>query len=86
MNKLDRVNKGKWWRMEHPDGCWCMFIVTLCGVRDKTPHNVKMQLTVHGPHATVNNHVINNPIIASLAHMRNEWDRLVQRGFVYYAD
>ena len=86
MNKLDRVNKGKWWRMEHSDGCWCMFTVTVCGSRDKNPNNVQMQLTVHGPHAKVNNHVVNNPISATLAHMRDEWNRLTQRGFVYNAD
>jgi len=88
MNKLDRVNKGKWWRMDHSDGCWCMFTVTVCVVVPdyKTPENVKMRLTVHGPHEKVNNHVVNNSITLSLAHMRDEWDRLTKRGFVYNGD
>jgi len=81
MNKLDRVNKGKWWRMVHPDGCSAKFTVTVCGTR-----SVHMQLTVHGPHAKVCNHVVNNPITLSLTHMRKEWNRLTQRGFVYNAD
>ena len=76
MNKLDRVNKGKWWRMVHPDGCSAKFTVTVCGTR-----SVHMQLTVHGPHAKV--HVVNNPISATLGDMRHEWDRLTKRGFVY---
>lgn len=86
MNKLDRINKGTFWRMDHPDGCAAKFTVTVCGARDKNPNNVQMQLTVHGPHAKVCNHVVNNPISATLAHMRDEWNRLAQRGFVYNAD
>ena len=84
MNKLDRVNKGKWWRMVHPDGCAAKFTVTVCGSRDKNPNNVMMHLTVYGPHAKV--HVVNNPISATLGDMRHEWDRLTKRGFVYNGD
>ena len=81
MNKLDRVNKGKWWRMEHPDGSTARFIVTVCGVREKTPKNVMMRLEVHGP--CVTDHVLTTPTTRTLGEMRLEWDRLAQRGFVY---
>ena len=84
MNKLDRVNKGKWWRMEHPDGSTARFIVTICAARDKTPDNVQMRLEVHGP--CVTDHVQTTPKTRTLAYMRHEWNRLAKRGFVYNGD
>ena len=85
MNKLDRVNKGKWWRMEHPDGSTARFIVTVCGVRDKTPNNVMMRLEVYGP-GNIEKHVQTNGKTRTLSYMRKEWNRLAKRGFVYNAD
>ena len=86
MNKLDRVNKGKWWRMEHPDGCSAKFTVIECErlTRDKTPDNIKMRLNLYGYRIT--DHVQTNGITRSLAYMRKEWDRLTKRGFVYNGD
>ena len=86
MNKLDRVNKGKWWRMEHPDGCSAKFTVTECGrlTRDKTPHNIQMRLNLYGYRVT--DHVQTTPTTRTLAEMRLEWDRLAKRGFVYNGD
>ena len=83
-NKLDRVNKGKWWRMEHPDGCSARFTVTECDTFDKTPDNVMMRLNLYGHHVT--NHVVTTPTTRTLAEMRLEWDRLTKRGFVYNGD
>ena len=86
MNKLDRVNKGKWWRMEHPDGCTAKFTVTEePRHRDKTPHNIQMRLDIYGP-GSIESHVRTNGMHRSLAYMRNEWDRLAKRGFVYNGD
>ena len=84
MNKLDRVNNGKWWRMVHPDGCAAKFTVTVCGARDKTPNNVMMRLNLYGYRVT--DHVLTTPTTRTLAEMRLEWDRLVKRGFVYNGD
>ena len=84
MNKLDKVNQGKWWRMEHPDGSTAKFTVTVCGARDKTPNNVKMRLEVHGPRDCVRDHIRTTPKYdCSLGYMRLEWNRLAKRGFVY---
>ena len=83
-NKLDRVNRGKWWRMVHPDGCSARFTVTVCGARDKTPNNVMMRLNLYGHHVT--DHVQTTPTTHTLSYMRREWNRLAKRGFVYNAD
>ena len=83
-NKLDRVNKGKWWRMEHPDGCSATFTVTVCGVRDKTPNNVMMRLNLYGHYVT--DHIQTNGKTRTLSYMRKEWNRLAKRGFVYNGD
>ena len=87
MNKLDRVNKGKWWRMEHPAGSTAKFTVTQCGrlTRDKTPNNVMMRLEVYGP-GNIEKHVQTNGKTHTLSYMRREWNRLAKRGFVYNAD
>jgi hypothetical protein len=82
--KLERVNRGKWWRMEHPDGTYARFVVTECDTFDKTPDNIHMRLEVYGNRVT--DHIRTSPITRSLAHMRDEWNRLAQRGFVYNAD
>ncbi len=85
MNKLDRVNRGKWWRMEHPDGCAAKFTVTRCGVRDKTPDKIEMRLEIYGP-GRIESHIRINGMHCSLGEMRLEWDRLTKRGFVYNGD
>ena len=85
MNKMDRVNTGKWWRMQHKSDHHksVMFIVDYAPrlVKDRTPDNVMMKMKRMELHQSTED-VHPRP----LREMRKEWNRMVEDGYVYNAD
>lgn len=84
-NKMDRVNIDKWWRMQnqHDPHSSVLFIVDYAPrlVQDRTPDNVMMRMKREERNQSSED-VHSRP----LREMREEWNKMVRKGYVYNGD
>ena len=82
---MDRVNTGKWWRMQHKTESDKFVVFTVDYAprlsKDRTPDNVMMKMR-HEDRMGSSENVHPLP----LKEMREEWEKRVQEGYIYNGD